>query len=876
MAGAPPPDRQSTEVPSSGAAEILAVPSGTTLRFGTVVTLAVASTVFVYTEIGAIWPGSTSYGDERCQVRAGLYLTSDGITDPNESKWAAYRGCMSGVFLPRLGWLVSGLLLLAAVATIIYYVQPIWRVRRSRLLRLDEVPTLEARLRGPLADLVATAGLRRAPTFLLDASSTRAGGFAFGRRRRPLVCLDAGLVALLDQDRRAFDAVVLHELAHARNNDVTTTYATLSVWRSFLLVAAAPYAMVYVLPVSGWPLRWTEMSPTQEGAVIRLVAMGALVYLARTAVLRSRERYADAMVVLWTGHTDPYSSLAHRKRLRVPSWIATHPSRSARAAAMREPRQLLRPGVAESVLAGAAVQLAWSNLGYGLAKIAWYREGNHSQTIMRVVLAFMIGVVVCLIARRGAAYRRAGGGRPLVFVLPGCALGFGLVLSMLMTLQESGLTAAQSIAPARVVLGVTVVVAGATVCGWAGYCARLIGPQVLGRRGLLTAAAVVLVCFSGLSWFADSTAAEQVWRELLHPAFEFLATYAREAQWSPADRPILSVVVGVFVLNTHRVVTAMALAVVWLVPLLLAPDAGRRLRCGLLAGAAGAAGWAMTVAGLRVAATGHDGAAFALVLTAWEIAAAGVVQFVVACLVVRRADGITAAIAVWILSVCAGAGVWITHWQHGHVDSALATRPLQVLPILGTAMTLVALTVRRSPRATPAATDTTRSPRVVAPVVAGLLAVSAAGVVWWPHAPTVVPLLPPAQAGSYDLNQAVTIWIYGGGWDTAQTVDIARDKAVRAFGTADTSAIEAACKQLQTVVGDAAGFPLPPAPEVRDTWTAEIDDTAIAASECVRAMRSGIGSDLMVAKFESSIAHAGRLIEQLDQALRHTSRIGPD
>jgi hypothetical protein len=220
-----------------------------------------------------------------------------------------------------------------------------------------------------------------------------------------------------------------------------------------------------------------------------------------------------------------------------------------------------------------------------------------------------------------------------------------------------------------------------------------------------------------------------------------------------------------------------------------------------------------------------------------------------------------------VLGLCAGAGVWIAHWHHGHVDSVLATRPLQVLPLTGTAAVLVALVARRRPEPELRPRRATRSATIAA---GGLLAVSVAAMTWWPAAPGAVPLLPAPAATSFDPDDAANTWTYGGGWDTAVALNEARSAAVQSFTTGDRPTIGASCAKLQAAVRVAAAFPLPPQEQLRATWTAELEDTAIAADECVRIMRSGEGSDLMVAKFKSAIAYASRLIEQIEQVRRRT------
>jgi Zn-dependent protease with chaperone function len=846
-------------------------PSGTTLRFGTLVFLAVASTLHVYGAIGSARPVGGVLKNAQCQVRANLYLTRVGIPDPDESKWAAYNECMSSVFLPRLGWLVAGLLSLALLSVVIYQVGPAWRIRRSRLRRLDEVSGLWETLRGPLGDLVAVAGLRRTPEFLLDPTSPRAGGVAFGRGRRPFVCLDAGLVALFDGNREAFNAIVLHELAHLRNRDVTTTYLASAVWRSFLVVGLIPYILFWLDPMLSLanPLSVPRALPSLESSlanvVIRLAALVPLVYLARLAVLRSRERYADALVASWTGRQDPYQSLARLRRRRVFSWVAAHPSRRARDMAMRNPRSLLRPGFWEVLASGLAIQLVWSHLTSGLAAIYWYRDGNESLMVMRVGWGIAIGLLVTVIAWRGAAYLRAGAEQRGVFAQAGLALGLGLVLGQFLRIQAVADPFAHQVSPARLVLLASLTAASVLVCVWAGYCARLLGEGARGWRGLLGAGAVILVCVSCLGWIDKYQAADFLWQTLLKPAMVILDGYARGSGWSSLDGPVAKVIASVFLLTYPRVLTAASLLVVWLLPLLVMRDIGRRVRTGVLAAGVGASAWVAALVGLRWATSGRDGAAFVLLLSAWEIAAAVIAQLVVAVVITRHGDWVTAALATWTLGVLACVGMWIAHWGNGHVDSVIAARPFQVLPFMGTVMTLLAaIATRQRP-----GRSTLRPARSWHPFLVGVLATSTVAVVWWPTAPTAAELLPPVRtSAAFDPDDAITAWHYGGGWNTFLSVQTARSAAVNAIlGRADDRQIAEACEALHLSVRSAASFPKPPVARVRDSWTAVLDDLAAAANACVRTHRGQEdASDIMFAKFHSGAEHMLEIMGQLNSA----------
>lgn len=842
------------------------VPSGTTLRFGTLVALAVASTLYVFGFLSSVWPVSTSLDDARCQVRADLYFTSVAMPDPDESKWAAYRECMSWLFLPRLGWLVGGVLLLFAVSAAIYWLRPAWRVQRSRLQRLDDFPALAEKLREPLAGLVERAGLAKAPEFLLDPASSRAGGVAFGRHGRQIVCLDAGLVALLDRDRASFDAIVLHELAHIRNGDVPITYATLAVWRAFLAVVLLPYLVTLVDPLllSDTPLHLHSLDSLASGTTwdiyARFALIAVLAYLARTAVLRSRERYADARVAERTGSDDPYRGLAdvsdHRRILR---WIAIHPSNAARTAAMRDPKSLLRNGFWEVFGSGIAVQLTWSHTVSGLRDIGWYREGNQSMLVMRLVWGVLMAVLVCGIAWRGAAYLRAGGTGRWTFALPGLALGSGMAVGQFLEIGQVSVGFPDALRLAALLLFVATVV---LVTCWAGHCARLLGDRVRGGWGALVAAAIGVLCAGCVGWLYEANVVDVTWRDYLSPAVGLVRDYARAADWTALDPALASAVLVSFLPNTDRVLTAAALALVWLVPLLLTPGAGRRVRFGVLAGVAGGVAWALVAFVLRLVDGGRSGADFAVVLSAWELGAAVVVQVVLAVVVTRRADWVVALLATSVTGVLACLGIWAFHLGGGLVDSVFAARPMQFLPFAGTVAALLGILPARG---TGTPTTGERSGRLL---LAGVVLVSAFAVVWWPKAPQSAALLPPPpDSVAVVEDEAVNIWIYGGGWDHFMAVMTANNEVFQAFAAADVPRIVSACENVLPPVRAGLDFPKPPGDHVRTTWTTALENIEPGARECLRIYRDGTGDGtLMVEKFKAGLDQLGRTLTLLTEA----------
>lgn len=792
------------------------MPSGTTLRFASLVLLAVATTLQIFGHYGAVWPTATALDNARCQVRSGLYLTSTHQVDPDESKWDGYRACMATFLGARALWLAGGLVLLAAVALLIYLVQPSWRIRRRGLVPVPE------ELHEPLAALVQEAGLTKPPMFLLDPTAVRAGGVAFGNHRRKYVALNAGMLALRRSDPMAFRAIVLHELAHVRA-DVTVTYATLAIWRAFVVAVLLPYALTLVNPMllsrTPWKLSMIGLpaSSVTLGTMWRLALMTLLVFLARIAVLRAREKYADALVARWMDDPAPYRTLPPTGWFR--RWFGHHPAPAARAAVMRDPDSLRRPGFWEVLGCAVAAQIAWWHAVTGLRDLTWYREGNESFVVMRVVWMIPIAALIGLVAWRGAAFGPKRG----TFALPGLAIGLGLVLGDRLDAQNINPVTVPVVIAALVLIGTTTLV---TV--WAGYCATLVRNRWHGWfLGLSTA----VLTYTLLGWFVEVRVASTLWAGYLGPIFDLLGTYTS----STVDDVVLKTVAFPFLWNFNRVLTVVALVLVWLVPLVLRREFPR------FAALAGAAGGVLAAAAVALVAW----AGSPLVATAWQVVAVVVVQLVVTLAVARRVDRVGALFTAWLIGLVATAAIWLTHLQDGAVDSVLALRPHQVLPVLGTLVALLGGFGRPSGQLS--------RPW---PVVA--LAVASVGAsMWSPKAvPTAAPLQPPApQQVAVNTDEAVNTWIYGGGWDRLMAVVRANEQVFVGVRASDPAAIAVGCERLVPVLLEE--FPAPPDERLATAWQGGLVALENGARSCLVVFRdSGPDDGSMAREF-------GKGLEQL-------------
>jgi len=149
---------------------------------------------------------------------------------------------------------------------------------------------------------------------------------------------------------------VLHELAHLRNRDVDTTYFTVVLWYAFLLVAVLPFV----------PTLFDESGGTIGSLAWRLGALTALVYLTRSAVLRSREVYADVRASVSEsppgGLRRVLASLGGKRRRLRPGVLRLHPDPAVRARALDDTDGLFTIGLLEAFGTGIAATIAYQEV----------------------------------------------------------------------------------------------------------------------------------------------------------------------------------------------------------------------------------------------------------------------------------------------------------------------------------------------------------------------------------------------------------------------------------------------------------------------------------------------------------------------------------
>jgi Zn-dependent protease with chaperone function len=334
-----------------GRSGALALPASTSFRFALLIVAVVASSFFAYEAIYLATPRGPTLISLilRCRSQALAQSPVNAIAYAGALQQAAV--CYSGGQRTEAWWSLLGVGVFLVVAGAIFLAQPWWyRTRRQ----LTELTGADA------ADLVnRLEGLRqRAGTgpvvWLLQPLDARLSAFAFGRPRHRFVAISGGAAVAAVRKPAAFDAVVLHELAHIKNRDIDQTYLALAIWRAFVVAALLPLAV---------PLIFTRVLSDPQQLIWRVVVTALIVYLLRNAILRSREFDADARVRQLDPGTALGTVLANlpartgRRALHL-GWA--HPSGQERAAALLDPAPLSRFGFWDGLAVGLVAALGAS------------------------------------------------------------------------------------------------------------------------------------------------------------------------------------------------------------------------------------------------------------------------------------------------------------------------------------------------------------------------------------------------------------------------------------------------------------------------------------------------------------------------------------
>ncbi len=469
-----------------------AFPSDTAFRFGLLVAAVLGSNLYVWQ-----WISTTTRGPEHAQdTLACLELLGT----------EAFTPCTNALYRYQVGWMLGGSVALLGVAAALMLATPLWITRRRRLrpLAREDAPAVVDRV----GDLAQEQGLEP-PRLLWNPLDTSSSGLAFGHPGRYSIAVGGGLVVRHTTDRPAFDAVVRHELAHIRNRDVGITYFTLAVWYAFLAVAAVPFVVTAADAGLTWSAAW------------RLVALAALVYLTRNAVLRSREVYADLRASVHDGRDGALrrvlESLPAVGDRMLDRLRRVHPSPARRLAALEDTRPLFPLGAITAFAAGLTATIAYDSVASLLS--TYFDDAFDLRFLAGLVLVPLAAGTIGVAVWRETFAAHAEGRDPdspwtdgLAFAA-GFLLGPELALEGIITREDTMLR--DVLDGAGIVWTVALVAGLALVLAWirtsASWWLRALG----GRRPTLALSVGLLVAGVALTTFASVVYATHALRDLL-------------------------------------------------------------------------------------------------------------------------------------------------------------------------------------------------------------------------------------------------------------------------------------------------------------------------------------------------------------------------
>jgi Zn-dependent protease with chaperone function len=243
-----------------------AFPSDTSFRFVLLIVAVVSASLFIYNWLYLSAPANKKVlasawqalsADPNYRMPPGAFVRYQAAysqannmeeRDKIHNEWLARNRARDDAFAKHMGpvhrtnafWMIGGVTLLLVVAMGLYGTFPLLLIWRYGLRPVSELGTPEVGVY--LSELCHEIGITRPPIFLINPTTRIPGGQAFGHLGRRYVSLTTGLILLFNKDRDKFRAVVLHELSHHYNADISKTYFSVAITFAFVLAALAPHA----------------------------------------------------------------------------------------------------------------------------------------------------------------------------------------------------------------------------------------------------------------------------------------------------------------------------------------------------------------------------------------------------------------------------------------------------------------------------------------------------------------------------------------------------------------------------------------------------------------------------------------------------------
>lgn len=495
-----------------------AFPSETDFRFALLIVLIVSVCLANFYVLFLTTPGSfqrTYFATlEDCfrrfpptaQTDLGPPAGLEGLAEQLDQQIAGNQDtqdCYQPIANRLIGRIFAATAAVLIVAGLIFQFAPRWTIGRHHLspLTAEDVPEVNDYLDG----LCAEMQLGRRPSFLWNPLNATRSAFTFGNLSNQYVAMNMGLVSQYFAEREAFRAVLLHELAHLKNADLSKTQFATAIWYAFLVVAALPGLFISLFvdaPRSGFGLiAWSRLW--------QLALLTGLVYFVRNGILRAREYYADVRASTYL--TSPaaleqiLAGTPAPKRAGLRRWFATHPPPGRRVEVLSDTRPLFLATFEVAVISGVVMGSIYATNELWASSLGQRYFGQNA--VLSLLLAVLVMGTFGLSVWRGttAGLLRPPGRQKLGRIALGMGLGlfFGAqVIDMAGTLDFLGSADMASIVSLQLILGMWALFGAAVfyaVGVWSRTCAAAWSEYAAGRRSPRRAYVAWLLVASGVT-----------------------------------------------------------------------------------------------------------------------------------------------------------------------------------------------------------------------------------------------------------------------------------------------------------------------------------------------------------------------------------------
>jgi Zn-dependent protease with chaperone function len=353
-------------------------------------------------------------------------FTDTGIETPDDLKGAGIKMIMNSLkYVPSILILLFIVLITFLVSFLIYrnHAAKIISKQNLRVVR-DSGSNEYTRLKEEVHGLSQLYGIESPGIFVSPRFTT--GAQAFGFKNKSMLRIDNGLRMMSVKDNRKFRSIMLHELAHISNGDVSRTYIAGSLWKAVLYVFAVPTILVIsVTFASNLIKRMSDGFYTKDftdiafrslpASLILLFSLGIfflIMYLLLKSLVRIREYYADSRAAVGGAKEDLRGlfedNLKNEKRVTgYKKFFSWHPSMRERIDNLEDQYRLFILKNDLSFIVGLLIPFSLFSF-FVLGKIGLSLTGilsgasqvltqNQELTYLSVAVSILIIVFVCFI-----------------------------------------------------------------------------------------------------------------------------------------------------------------------------------------------------------------------------------------------------------------------------------------------------------------------------------------------------------------------------------------------------------------------------------------------------------------------------------------------